>query len=402
MIPFEVFKELAMKTPTRIVVFIIDGLGGLPSPDNGKTELETAQTPNLDKLAASSICGLTDPVRPGITPGSGPAHLSLFGYDPLQYLIGRGALSAVGIGFHLQPNDVAARVNFATVDEQGRVTDRRAGRISTETNRRLVEMLRQIRLPGVETFVETESGHRAVVVLRGPGLSDELTDSDPQVVGQPPKTVEALASGAQKTAQLANDFLAQAARVLKDQHPANMILMRGFAKPPSIPSFYELYKLTPAAIAVYPMYRGLAKLIGMELLDVKGSSLADEIQALRDNFDRYDYFFLHWKAADTAGEDGDFSRKVSVMEEVDAHIPALLALEPDVLVVTGDHRTPSVLRSHSWHPVPFALHSRWVVPDGLPAFNERELARGSLGRFPAMEAMGLMMGYAQKLARYGA
>lgn len=400
-IPFELFRELSIKTPSRIVLFVIDGLGGLPHPSTGKTELETARTPNLDALAASSVCGVTDPVRPGITPGSGPAHLSLFGYDPLQYLVGRGALSAVGVGFHLQPGDVAARVNFATVDEQGRVTDRRAGRISTETNRKLVEMLRRIKLPGVETFVETESGHRAVVIFRGPELSDELTDSDPQVVGQPPKPVEALTPAAQRTAQLANEFLAQAAQVLKDQHPANMILMRGFAKPPHLPSMSELYKLTPAAIAVYPMYRGLAKLVGMELLDA-GNTLADEIHALRDNFERYDFFFVHVKASDTAGEDGDFDRKVAVMEDIDQHIPALLDLKPDVLVVTGDHRTPSVLRLHSWHPVPFALHAQYAVPDRLSAFSERELARGSLGRFPAMEAMGLIMGYAQKLARYGA
>ena len=401
MIPFDIIRELSLKTPSRIVVTVVDGLGGLPLPDTGKTELETAKTPNLDSLAARSICGLTDPVRPGITPGSGPAHLSLFGYDPLEYLVGRGALSAVGVGFHLQPGDVAARVNFATVDEQGRVTDRRAGRISTETNCQLVEMLRQIRLPGVEIFVETESGHRAVVVFRGAGLSDQLTDSDPQVTGVPPKPVTALAPEAEPTAKLANQFLAQAAQVLKDRHPANTILMRGFAKPPRLPSLPELYKLTPAAIAVYPMYRGLAKLVGMEVLDT-GSTTADEIRTLKQNYDRYDYFFLHIKAADTAGEDGDFARKAAVMEEVDSHLPAIEALNPDVLVVTGDHRTPAVLRSHSWHPVPFLLHSRWLVPDGLPAFSERELARGSLGRFPAVEAMGLIMGYAQKLARYGA
>ncbi len=401
MIPLEVLQGLAAKTPTKIILLVIDGLGGLPHPQTGLTELETAQLPNLDKLAAASVCGLIDPVGPGITPGSGAGHLALFGYDPIKFDIGRGALSAFGLDFPLQTNDIAARANFCTVDEDGIVVDRRAGRIPTEFNRELCEELRRIELPGVQLFVQTESGHRALIVLRGGSLSDKLTDTDPLLVGQPIKEAKPLAPEAKHTAEAVNTFSREARRVLKDRHPANAILLRGFAKRPQIPTFQELYQLTPAAIAAYPMYRGVARLVGMEALST-GSTVADEVQTVRDNFQKYDFLFVHVKYADTAGEDGDFARKVRVLEEVDASLPDLLRLKPEVLVVTGDHSTPAAIRSHSWHPVPFLLYSPWCIPDQLPSFTERALRSGSLGRFPAAEGMQLMLGYAQKLGRYGA
>lgn len=401
MIPLEVLRGLSAKTDSKIVLLVVDGLGGVPHPETGLTELETAKTPNLDAMAGESICGVTDPVAPGITPGSGAGHLALFGYNPIEFDIGRGALSAFGLDFVLEPNDVAARANFCTVNEDGIITDRRAGRISTELNKELCAELRKIRIPGVEIFIETESGHRALIVFRGEGLSDNLTDTDPLQVGQPIEKAIPLDATADHTAEVVNAFSDEALRVLANHHPANALVMRGFAKHPSIPTFQELYKLTPAAIAAYPMYRGVARLVGMEAVPT-GNSIADEVRVLQDVYDRFDFFFVHIKYADTAGEDGDFARKVAVLEEVDAHLPEIRKLNPDVLVVAGDHSTPAALRSHSWHPVPFMLHARNCIPDRLPRFDERTARTGSLGRFPAAEAMTLMLGHAGKLGRFGA
>ncbi|MCL4460089.1 MAG: 2,3-bisphosphoglycerate-independent phosphoglycerate mutase [Chloroflexi bacterium] len=402
MIPSEILQQIVVKTPSKIVLFVIDGLGGLPHSETGKTELETARTPNLDHLAALSLCGSSVPISLGITPGSGPAHLALFGYDPIQYDIGRGVLSALGVGFPLEPSDVAARINFATVDENGLVTDRRAGRISSEVNRELCALLRRkIQIADVQLFLETERGHRAAVIFRGDGLSDKLTDSDPQLTGVPPLEVQPLSPEGRKTATIVNEFIAAARAALKNHHPANAVLLRGFAKRPSLPLFSERYKLSAAAIATYPMYKGLARLVGIEVLPC-GDTLAEEIKTLQDNFAKYDFFYVHVKAADTAGEDGDFERKVRVLEEIDSYIPALLELKPDVLVVTGDHSTPSALRGHSWHAVPFLLYSRWALPDGVVEFGERALLNGGLGRFLAVEAMPLMLAHALKLIKYGA
>lgn len=401
MVPLEIVQELALRTPSKILLFVLDGLGGAPDPATGRTELEAAHLPHLDALAARSLCGLTDPIAPGITPGSGPSHLALFGYDPFEYDIGRGVLSALGIGFPMGPRDVAARINFATVDSVGLITDRRAGRISTELNQELCQKLRQIRLPGLELFMETEAGHRAAVIFRGDGLSDRLSDSDPQRVGVAPLEVRALAPEAEGTTQAVNAFIGAARELLRDSHPANAVLLRGFAKYPVIPVMEEIYKLRCAAIAVYPMYKGLARLVGMEVL-AAGNSLADEIETLRQHYQSYDFFYLHFKGTDTAGEDGDFQRKAAVLEEADRYIPELLALQPEVLVVTGDHSTPAVWGAHSWHPVPFLLCSRWAIPDQVERFTERAMMAGGLGRFPAVDAMRLMMAYAGKLNKYGA
>jgi 2,3-bisphosphoglycerate-independent phosphoglycerate mutase len=400
-IPYELIEELSIRTPSKIVLFVMDGLGGLPSPDTGLTELATASRPNLDALAREGICGLSVPIVPGVTPGSGPAHLALFGYDPVACNVGRGVLSALGIGFPLGPTDLAARINFASVDEQGRVTDRRAGRISTETNRQLVDLLRTIRLPGVELFVETESMHRAVVIFRGPGLSAHIADTDPQHVGVPPHPAVATRPEAQATADLVNQFIARAAELLQPHHPANYVLLRGFATYPHLPQFGDIYKLRAAAIATYPMYRGLGRLVGMDVLET-GETFADEIKTVRDNWSKYDFFFLHFKYTDTTGEDGNFAGKVAVIEEVDRSLPNLLALKPDVIAVTGDHSTPSVLRSHSWNPVPFLLRSPYEVPDVVEQFTERACQQGTLGRFPAQQVMLMLMGNALKLEKFGA
>jgi 2,3-bisphosphoglycerate-independent phosphoglycerate mutase len=396
-VPYELLSDLIVEGDSKLVLFVIDGLGGLPDPESGLTELETARTPNLDALAARSICGLSEPVGAGIAPGSGPGHLALFGYDPIKDLVGRGVLSALGVDFPLEPTDVAARINFASIDAAGNVTDRRAGRISTDTNRRLVEKLGRVAVPGLRTFLETESEHRAVAVFRAEGLSDALDDTDPQRTGVPAHPVR----GSQPTAGLIQQWVDAARAALADEHPANMVLLRGFAKHPDLGTFASRYKLKAAAVAVYPMYRGMARLVGMEILKT-GKTLEDEFATVREHWPEFDFFYVHLKAADAAGEDGDFARKVQVIEEVDRALPALLDLKPDCLVVTGDHSTPALLKQHSWHPVPFLLQSRWEVPDEVDRFGERACGRGTLGIFPAQAAMQLMLAASLRLTKYGA
>jgi 2,3-bisphosphoglycerate-independent phosphoglycerate mutase len=307
-------QKLVKPANTKIVLLVMDGLGGLPVEPGGLTELETAQTPHLDSLARSSICGLQQPIAPGITPGSGPAHLSLFGYEPLKYQVGRGVLEALGIDFDLKDQDVAARGNFCTLDDDGKVVDRRAGRIDTEKNRALCKLLRQIELPETELFIEPVKEHRLVLVLRGEGLSGAIGDTDPQVTGKPPLPAKSLLPEAERTASLVNDFLRQAREILSSHHPANMVLLRGFAQRPDWPVVQDVFGFKAAAIAAYPMYRGLSRLIGMEVLDTK-DEVAEEFGVLETHWPDYDFFYLHIKRIDSAGEDGNFERKVKLIED---------------------------------------------------------------------------------------
>jgi 2,3-bisphosphoglycerate-independent phosphoglycerate mutase len=395
-------QNLIISNQTKIVMLIMDGLGGLPRLPGGRTELETARTPNLDVLAESASLGLTVPVGPGITPGSGPGHLAIFGYDPLQHEIGRGAMEALGVDFELGPDDLAARGNFCSLDTEGRITDRRAGRIATEINQELACLLETIKVEEVEVFIKPVKEHRFAFIMRSPGLNDALSETDPQRIGVPPLPVIALDSKSEKTARYLNQFISSAQKLLANKHPANMILLRGFAKLPILPAFQEKYGLKAAAIAINGMYRGVAKLVGMQVLDIAGSSLSDEFSALEKNWENFDFFYLHVKKIDTFGELGDFDGKVKAIEEVDAFIPRILALNPDVVVVGGDHSSPSVLKSHSWHSVPTLLYSSFVRADGLPEFGERACARGSLGIIPATHIMPIALANAQRLAKYGA
>ena len=400
-ISLELIKEIAKPSPTRIVLLVIDGVGGLPNPETGKTELETARTPNLDQLATKGICGLIDPVGLGITPGSGPGHLALFGYDPVSFNIGRGVLEAMGIGFDLQQEDVAARGNFCTVDEAGLVTDRRAGRISTEKCTQLCQLLDELVIEGVKLFVRPVGEHRFVVIFRGQGLSVDVSDSDPQQIGVASKAITTLNSQADRMSDIANQFIAQAGKTLAEHYPANMVLLRGFSKHPQLPTMGEIYKLKPAVIASYPMYRGIAKLVGMKILET-GTTIKDEFMTLKQNYANYDFFYLHIKQTDAAGEDGDFDRKVRIIEQIDSALSELIRMEPDVIVVTGDHSTPALLRGHSWHPVPILLYSEWCRPDKVTEFSESACIYGGLGRFPATQIMLLAMANALKLTKFGA
>jgi 2,3-bisphosphoglycerate-independent phosphoglycerate mutase len=395
-------QNLIISNQTKIVMLIMDGLGGLPRLPGGRTELETAHTPNLDALAERATLGLTVPVAPGITPGSGPGHLAIFGYDPLQYEIGRGAMEALGVDFELGPDDLAARGNFCSLDTEGRITDRRAGRIATEINQELACLLETIRVEEAEIFIKPVKEHRFAFIIRSLGLNDSLSETDPQRIGVPPLPVIALDYQSEKAARYVNQFITSAQKLLADKHPANMILLRGFAKLPILPTFKEKYGLKAAAIAINGMYRGVAKLVGMQVLDIDGSSLNDEFSALEKNWENFDFFYLHVKKTDTFGELGDFDGKVKAIEEVDSFIPRILALKPDVVVVGGDHSSPSVLKSHSWHPVPTLLYSVFVRADGLSEFGERACAHGSLGTIPATHIMPIALANAQRIVKYGA
>ncbi|HSE06755.1 MAG TPA: 2,3-bisphosphoglycerate-independent phosphoglycerate mutase [Methylomirabilota bacterium] len=397
----EFLHALVQPATTKIVLCSLDGLGGLPRPGTGKSELETARIPTLHGLAGRSACGLLRHVGAGITPGSGPGHLGLFGYDPLRYPVGRGVLEALGIDFELQAGDVAARGNFCTVDGHGNITDRRAGRIATEACVRLVDRLRAIRLAGVELLIEPVKEHRFVLVLRGGQLSGRLSETDPQQLGVPPLPVRALAPEADRTAALVNAFVDAARPLLRDAAPANMLLLRGFDQRPRLPLFPETFGLRAAAIAAYPMYRGLARLVGMEVLKT-GGTFAEELDTLEQQWEQHDFFFLHYKDTDKAGEDGDFDAKVAALERFDALLPRVLALAPDVLAISGDHATPSILKGHGWQGVPALIASAYCGADPVSRFTERDCAGGSLGVILAQELMPLLMANALRFTKYGA
>jgi 2,3-bisphosphoglycerate-independent phosphoglycerate mutase len=397
----QLLRQLQVRNQSKIVMLVADGLGGLPIAPGGKTELETAITPNLDALAARGVLGLSVPVLPGITPGSGPGHLGLFGYDPLEFRIGRGVLEALGIDFDLGPDDVAIRGNFCTLDEKGNIVDRRAGRIASDRGAALCAKLDQIKIPGAQIFVRPVKEYRLVVVIRGPGLGGNVADTDPQRTGVPPLEPAARDEASARTAQIAGEFLRRAREILSQDYPANFFTMRGIDKRPAIPTFEELYGLKAAAIAVYPMYRGLARLVGMRVLEA-GQTLEDQCGRLAAAWNDFDFFFVHYKYTDSTGEDGNFDAKVQRIEQLDAAVPAIMALRPDCLIVTGDHSTPSKLRSHSWHPVPVLLASENCRPDGSSSFGEAQCLRGGLGQFPARYLMTLAMAHTQRLEKFGA
>ncbi len=404
---FELYRKLAQTNDSKITLLVLDGLGGLPFTSNGLTELEAAYTPNMDRLAREGSSGRSIPVRPGIAPGSGPAHLSLFSYDPVKYDIGRGVLEALGIGFDLGPNDLAARGNFATVDENGLVIDRRAGRIPTEECVRLTKKLQEntsLADEGYEIFVLPVKEHRFVLVVRGPGLGGQLTETDPLVTGKPPLPVrdESGTPEGERTARLINKWIEQARAVLADEPRANSLNLRGLAKEPGLPKFPEIYQMRAAAIAVYPMYKGVARLVGMEVIDFEGDRPHHEIDALARVWNDYDFFFVHIKKTDSYGEDGNFEAKMREIEAVDQVLPQLLSLGPTVLIITGDHSTPAKLRSHSYHPVPTLFWGQDVMPDRVQVFGERPSERGAMGLFHATAIVPWAMGYAGRLMRFGA
>ncbi len=399
----ENLTPLLAPASTKIVMLVMDGLGGLPMEIGGLTELETASTPNMDRLAVEGMLGQHMPIGYGITPGSGPAHFSLFGYDPVAVEVGRGVLESFGVGMLVKRGEVAARGNFCTIDSLGNISDRRAGRISTEEAKPIVEKLKAIQIPGVEVEVRHVAEYRFAVVMRGEGLLPDLEETDPQRTGVAPLPVVAKTPAAERTAMFYNQWVEEARKVLSNEPKANCLTLRGFATDPALPSFKDKYGLRAACVAVYPMYRGLAQLVGMEVIDFPGVTPADEFAALAKVWNDFDFFFVHIKKTDSYGEDGNFDGKVHVIETVDEALPQLMALKPDVLIITGDHSTPCKLKSHSWHPVPMLVWSPATIrPDDQTAFGERACARGGLGTIYGLETMPLALAHAQRLAKYGA
>lgn len=400
----EILEQLIQKNDTKILMIVLDGLGGLPV--NGKTELEAAQTPNLDSLARQSATGLHVPVSYGITPGSGPGHLGIFGYDPLKYQIGRGVLEALGLGLKLTPHDIALRGNYAT-KRDGLIVDRRAGRPPTEESRKLTEALQEAipEIDGVQIIFAPGMEHRFAAVMRfsepQPEEAAEVSDADPQKEGLPPVAPKALNPGAERVADIAKKLIKRAEEVLKDQPKANTLLLRGFSKVPHIPGFTERFGLRALAVAVYPMYRGLASLVGMDTPALEGD-LKEQLQLLREKWQEYDFFFVHVKKVDSYGEDGNFEAKVKKIEEFDSYLPEFLALKPDVMIITGDHSTPAVLKSHSWHPVPLLIKGPYVLGGTSEGFSERECLKGELGILPAIHILPIALANAGRLKKFGA
>lgn len=401
--PYPYLKPLLEKNDSKIILLVLDGLGGIGITEDGQTALEAAQKPHLNRLARDGCVGQTIPVRHGITPGSGPAHLALFGYEPLEYTVGRGALSAAGIGVPVQKGDIAARGNLCSLDEEGKVTDRRAGRISHQDAAPVVEILNQVQIPQVKVEVHQVKEYRFVVVMRGEGLSPELNDTDPQETSVPPLPLQAQRPEARKTANLFQTWIDKATQALADQPRANGFLLRGFATDPQFPSFEDAYGLQAACVAEYPMYKGVSRLVGMEVIEGVGAGPEGEFTTVKDIWDDHDFFFVHIKNIDSRGEDGDAAAKSAAIEEVDQALPILLDLAPDVLIVTGDHSTPAALRSHSWHPVPFLLWAPKTHRADLETeFGDRRCARGGLGTFYAVETMSLALAHARRLEKFGA
>jgi 2,3-bisphosphoglycerate-independent phosphoglycerate mutase len=401
------YSELTLKTDAKLVLVVLDGLGDLATKEQGyMTPLEAATTPNLDALTKDSAQGRMTPVAPGITPGSGPGHLALFGYDPLEFQVGRGVIEALGLGIELRAGDVAARANFCTLDAKGIVTDRRAGRIETEVCEELCDLLsKKIKKVGdAQVIIKAGKGHRFVVVLRGKGLEGPLTDADPHREGarmpiaQP---VNQKSAKAKKAAKLIKEFYKLALPIIAKKRPANGFLMRGIAHQPAIPAFEERYQLKPACIAVYPMYKGLAQLVGMTRLDGP-QTIVGQFERYLTEYDHYDFFFIHYKYTDMYGEDGNFQAKKKAIEEFDAALPVLLRKRPDVIAITGDHSTPCAMKGHSWHPQPVLLHSAVSGSDKLDRFTETGANRGSLGLFEAKSLMRLLQAHAKMFDKFGA
>ncbi len=407
--------RISRRTDSRILFVVLDGLGGAIGTEGG-TALERARHPNLDRLAKEGALGRWIPIAPGITPGSGPGHFALFGYDPLTTEVGRGVLETLGLGVEVRAGDVTARANFAKVGPDGLLSDRRAGRIPTEEAAPIARWL-GTRVPLIEDVrIEVHPGlqHRFALVLRGSALCDAVSDTDPQREGLAPLVATALAPAAEKTARVANAFLKRAGDLL-DRHPkANSVLLRGFSGRPALPTLAERAKLTCCVVAAYPAYLGVARILGMDVVPgvTPKSTIAEEVSALEGAWARtdvrYDFAFLHVKATDSAGEDGDEARKAAVIEEFDRVVPRLEALAPDVLVVTGDHSTPGPMKGHSWHGVPFLLHGRgpaagFVEPDAATRFDEPSCAAGRYGPFfPALSVFPVALACAGKLAKFGA
>ena len=401
------YSKLLVKTNAKLALIVLDGIGDIATRETDyMTPLEAASTPNLDALTKNSAQGRMIPVAPGITPGSGPGHLALFGYDPLEFQVGRGVIEALGLGLELKAGDVAARANFCTLDAKGIVTDRRAGRIETAVCEELCKLLSSKikKIGDTEVIIKAGKGHRFVVIFRGKGLEGPLTDADPNREGAPipvVKPTDPKSLKQKKAATLIAEFYKVALPLLAKKKPANGFLLRGIAHQPAIPTIQDRYGLRAACLAVYPMYKGLAQLVGMKKIEGP-QTIAEQFERYVAEFDNYDYFFIHYKYTDMYGEDGNFDAKKKAIEDFDAALPIFLKKKPDVIAITGDHSTPCAVKGHSWHPQPVLLHSAFSGSDKLERFTETGANLGSLGVLEAKFLMRLMQANAKMFDKFGA
>ena len=396
-------EDIILANDNKIIFLILDGLGDIPTPAFGyQTPLEAARKPNIDDLAQKrGVLGRIIPVDIGVTPGSGPGHLSLFGYDPVTSEIGRGVLEVLGLDMDLQDGDLAARANFCTIRE-GLVTDRRAGRIPTEETERLCALITE-KVPeveGVRIIIKPGKSHRFALILRGKGLSGKLSDADPHKDNKPFVYAMAKAKEADFAAQVVNTFMRKVLDLLKGEKVANGALLRGFSEKPDVTPFSTKYRMKALAIATYPMYRGIAKVLGMDVKH-EPKDYDESLKILKDNYNDYQFFFFHMKETDLAGEDGNFPEKVRAIENADKIVPELMGLNPQVLVITGDHSTPCLFKGHSWHPVPLMLATGTGESD-VKAFHEKNCILGSIGTIYSKQLMSLALAHAMKLDKYGA
>ena len=396
-------NELLLSNDNKVIFLILDGLGDIPNPAFGlKTPLEAAKKPNMDGLAMKrGVLGRIIPVDIGITPGSGPGHLSLFGYDPQVHEIGRGVLEVLGLNMDLRDGDLAARANFCTIKE-GLVTDRRAGRIPTSETERLCRTISSNieKIEGCEVIIKPGKSHRFAVIFRGPDLADKLTDADPHKDNKPFVHTSAKAPEAEFAARVVNSFMEKVMDLLKAEPVANGALLRGFSCKPDIQPFTEKYAMKALAIATYPMYRGIAKVLGMDVKD-EPADYDEAVSLLKKNYNDYQVFFFHVKETDLAGEDGNFEEKVQAIEAVDRFLPEITGLDPHALVITGDHSTPCPLKGHSWHPVPALVVTKTGETDGH-AFHEKNCLVGSAGTIYSKDLMALALAHGGRLDKYGA
>ena len=409
------------------ILFICDGMGDRPNPDRGgRSPLEEASTPNMDRLASEGLVGLIDIISPGVRPGSDVAHLSLFGYDPYRYYTGRGGFEAAGAGLDLKLGDVALRCNYATVDDRLVIQDRRAGRIR-EGGEELAEALNSIRLEadGVKLEFHHTVEHRGVLVLRSEGrkLSRLVSDTDPHEIGV--KVLEAKpledSEEAKFTAKLINEFTWRSYEVLKDHPvnvervrsglpPANIILSRGAGTLPHVEPLGKLYNARFAAIAAVALVRGICRVVGMDLIDVPGATggldtdYSAKGKAAVEALQSYDLVVVHVKAADVAGHDGKFDVKTEVIERIDHMIGEVmesLDLDSTYIALTADHATPVSVGDHMGDPVPFLLHGPGLFPSGVEKFCERTASKGNASRIKGSDLIPLLMNYMGRSEKFG-